>query len=57
MIYIISNENEFFSINKTNEVSIYTDQFELFCKLKKLGLKYIFSKFIYEFSHFQIVIV
>ena len=48
MIYIISNENEFFSINKTNEVSIYTDQFELFCKLKKLGLKYIFSKFIYS---------
>jgi hypothetical protein len=48
MYYIISNEKEFFSIKKSKKVLIYTDQFELFIKLKKLGIKYIFSNFIYS---------
>ena len=44
MNYLISSKEEFFSL-KRNNISIYTESFELFCLLKKHGAN-IFSNFL-----------
>ena len=46
MNYLISSKEEFFSLKKGNNISIYTESFELFCLLKKHGAKYFFSNFL-----------
>lgn len=46
MNYLISSKEEFFSLKKANNISIYTENFELFCLLKKHGVKYFFSNFL-----------
>jgi hypothetical protein len=50
MNYLVSSEEEFFNIKKRNYISIYTENFELFCLLKNQGIKYLFSKYLYKKS-------